>query len=416
MNSFSTRSLLCSSVLAVSIGLCGNAASAATPSEKADMAWNHLERYVEAASGLSQLSPEVPRNGGYLPVWESFTRVVRRYGLKFYDNHPDDPRRLKWLPIAFNHQPRYWLDPVEGAKLYEAARKSPDQAPPIPLDEAAKAEWEKRYPQLRAEFLASPHITETERAHLLVYEMRRRIFEQTRDADRSVLFATTDEGRRFRAQLEQEIVDVGNMHAEWQPLDRVENLLDLNANSLLDAYWLTGDGQAANRYIARLGTIRNATLRKFAEGKVRIMNLTQKPMEGRFVTLEGEEMDFEELRGKVVLIQYWATDCAGCIGQMPKLKKLYAKYHAQGFEVIGYVFHQLDMKKNVAEFAAKRELPWQHRLDPKLREDYDRYSFTWVSNLLLLDKEGKLVMHSHSPSEAQLDALISRELGTTAKL
>jgi thiol-disulfide isomerase/thioredoxin len=399
---------------AVVLGTVINPARAQTAQEKVDMAWAHLERHLNAAPGLSSLSPHVPRGSSYLVVWETYTRVIRRYGLEFYENYPHDPRRLRWLPIAFHHQPRYWLSAKEGAEMYDAARLARDKpTKAIPLDDAARDDWEKRYPVLRAEFLASATVSGTEKVQLKLYEMRRRIYEQTRDADRSVLYAMTNDGRRLREQLQQEIVELGNSPADWKLIDRGESLLELNANTLLDAFWLTGDGRAAHDFVAELGKNRNPVLNQYAAGKVRIMDLTQTPMEGRFVTMDGKEIDLAKLRGKVVLIHYWATDCAGCIGQMPKMKKLYAKHHDNGLEVIGYVFQKPDMKPQIEAVMAKREIPWPQRHDPKLRDDYDRYSFTWVSNLLLLDKGGKLVMHSDGPSEAQLDALIGRELART---
>ena len=96
---------------------------------------------------------------------------------------------------------------------------------------------------------------------------------------------------------------------------------------------------------------------------------------------------------------------------MPKLKKLYEKYHGQGFELIGFCVEPAESGKKVAEFVAKRGVTWPQRVDLGMWDDYKRYSFTWVSNLLLLDQEGKLALHSSGPSEAQLEAAIRRQLG-----
>ncbi len=400
-------------LLAVALGFGSTCvpASAADERTKADLAWQHLERYLTAAPGIVQIYPEVGAGPEYLVVRETYARVIRRYGLRFHDNFPDDPRRLRWLPVAVSCEPLYWLDAREGAGLYVAAHKTPGASSAvIPQDEAARDEWNARYPQLRAEFLGSPHVSVTDQAQLRLNEMRRRVHKETRAADVSPLYAATEEGCRFRHQLQEEVLELGNLEADWSTIDRGDSYVELMADTLLDAYWIVGDGDAASAYIAQLAGVRSAHLQEFARGKFRIMDLTRTALTGRYTAIDGREIDLESLRGKVVLIQYWATDCAGCVGQLPKLKRLYQKYHEQGFEVIGYCRQASADKNRVAEYVAKRELPWPQRLDPNLREDYERYSFTWVSNLLLLDKSGKLVMHSSGPSEAQLDSLIARQL------
>lgn len=399
--------------LALVFGSAASRAYAVDQQEKADLAWNHLQRYLDAGPGLAQLTTEVEkRGGGYLLVWETYTRVVRRCGLGFHDNFPDDPRRLKWLPWAFFYQPRYWLSPGEGARMYTAARQAGDGDPPaIPVDEAARDDWDRRYPQLREEFLTSPEVTETERAHLRLNELFRRAQELSRDEDRSLLYAATPEGMRCRQELQREILDVGGMAADWAALESSDQFLGLAADTLLDAFWLTGEGENAAEYVAQLAGSPSARLRTLALGQERIIALTRAPLEGRYPSSDGGEIDFAKLRGKVVLIQYWSLSCSGCIAQMPKLKRLYEKYRDQGLELIGYCVESAAEGKKVGEFVAKRGLPWPQRIDAGLWDDYKTYSFTAVSNLLLLDREGKLAMHSAGPSEAHLEAEIRRLLG-----
>ena len=61
--------------------------------------------------------------------------------------------------------------------------------------------------------------------------------------------------------------------------------------------------------------------------------LAQAP-EVTFSTLSGKQLKMSELRGKVVLVKFWATSCVTCVAQMPANIENYDKYHSQGFEIV----------------------------------------------------------------------------------
>src|SRR5689334_1790817 len=58
-------------------------------------------------------------------------------------------------------------------------------------------------------------------------------------------------------------------------------------------------------------------------------------LELRVTAVDGSEIDLSKLRGKVVLLDFWATRCPPCVEEMPKVLATYNKFHRQGFEIIG---------------------------------------------------------------------------------
>ena len=81
-----------------------------------------------------------------------------------------------------------------------------------------------------------------------------------------------------------------------------------------------------------------------------------------FTTLEGNPIVLNELRGKVVLVNFWSTSCPGCIKEMPDLIQTYQQYKDKGFVVVA-VAMSYDPPNYVANFAQTRQLPFPVALD-----------------------------------------------------
>lgn len=106
---------------------------------------------------------------------------------------------------------------------------------------------------------------------------------------------------------------------------------------------------------------------------------------------EGEEISLSDLRGKVVLIDFWASWCGPCRKENPNVVKMYAKYKDQGFEILGV---SLDNTKNRWVKAIEDDkLTWLHISDLKgWRSEFAKqYGVSSIPQTILLDKDGNIL-------------------------
>jgi peroxiredoxin len=81
-----------------------------------------------------------------------------------------------------------------------------------------------------------------------------------------------------------------------------------------------------------------------------------------FKTLNGEQVAMESLRGKVVMVNFWATSCSTCVAEMPEMVATYNKYADKGLEFVA-VAMSYDPPNYVLNFAETRQLPFKVALD-----------------------------------------------------
>lgn len=127
------------------------------------------------------------------------------------------------------------------------------------------------------------------------------------------------------------------------------------------------------------------------EGAARRMALLGNTMEVNGTELDGSKFDWAKYRGKVVLVDFWATWCGPCRAELPNLKKNYDLYHEKGFEVVGI---SLDNDRAALEkFLEAEQNPWITLYDGPWNDNTvaTYYGIMGITTVILVDKEGKVV-------------------------
>lgn len=133
-----------------------------------------------------------------------------------------------------------------------------------------------------------------------------------------------------------------------------------------------------------------------------------------FTSIKGEKLATSDLRGRVLLVNFWATDCAICLKEMPRLVQTYTRYQPQGLELIA-VAMRYDPPNYVLDYVEKNALPFKVALDPRgeLAKAFDDVSLTPTT--IVIDRKGNIVARIlGEPDFEKLEALIEQKLADPA--
>ncbi|MBZ0069648.1 MAG: TlpA family protein disulfide reductase [Thiobacillus sp.] len=129
-----------------------------------------------------------------------------------------------------------------------------------------------------------------------------------------------------------------------------------------------------------------------------------------FTTLEGHPIVLSELRGKVVLVNFWATSCPGCIKEMPGMIETYKRYKDRGFEIVA-VAMSYDPPDYVANFVQTRQLPFPVALDANGEHAKAFGDVQLTPTSFIIGKDGSILEQKLGELDfVKLNALLDKEL------
>ena len=132
-----------------------------------------------------------------------------------------------------------------------------------------------------------------------------------------------------------------------------------------------------------------------------------------YVLLDGAKVDSSQWKGKVMLVNFWATSCTTCVQEMPQIVATYEKFKGRGFDTLA-VAMSYDPPAFVANFAESRQLPFGIAIDNtgEIARQFGRVQLTPTT--LLINKRGEIVKrYVGAPDFVALHGLVEKLLAET---
>lgn len=351
----------------------------------ADQAWREIDQLINTPLGDTKgLSRQA------IMQWnEDRDQRLRAAYLAFYEGHPNDPRRWDAALALVQRSPRFvkgWAADVEQRGFAAAI-----------IDQEALAAWRQRVAAIREEMAQATDLPTRVRERLEA----RPLFDEI-----GKLYPMLERQERvdwagLRARIDTHLATFPNEPAAAGVVSRYM--------AMYERAHTAAETLAEWRALTVNPIIRQSEL--VAKRLDVIERETAQPMEMAFTAADGREVDLAKLRGKVVLIDFWATWCGPCIAEMPNVRSVYEKYRDHGFEVIGISLENANLspndtpeqaaakhaaaRKKLLDFTAANNMPWPQHYDGRYWQNEiarGRFNINSVPSTFLLAPDGTVAV------------------------
>ena len=321
-----------------------------TPDGEADLAWQEVQKSLDTLMAPSEDQPENPTK-------EQMEEFQRKQAVKlaaaaekvrqFHTKYPSHPSAAE----AKEH---------EQGLLTVAARLG---------DTNAIARLEK----MEQARLDDPNLSEDERLQVKLERLQREASVLAK-GDMNVMLTEMESGVRKlqkefpkRTELNGLFLQIGEGRLQQGEVEKARTL----AKEVVDAKPDAELKEAAEQLLAKLDRV-------------------GKPLNIKFKAVDGRDVDVAGMKGKVVLVDFWATWCGPCMAELPKVKATYEKLHDKGFEIVGISFDR-DVEK-LKQVVAKEKMVWPQYFEGQGEGNKygEEFGISGIPTMWLVDKKGVL--------------------------
>ena len=300
--------------------------------------------------------------------------------------------RFWWLRLSVNQQPYFMANIFQGVTAFRNEKRRE-----IAVDTDARLAWKSDYARFRREIWSDPRIADEQRSSLRETEISKQLI-------RAKTGELTHEGV---------LSALDGIHELWTVYGVTGRSAASPARSV-DSWGLSESELDA--FYRPMLDYESEALRSIAEAWFRKPELRSTPLEFTAPTLEGAPFDIADLRGKIVLMEYWSTFCTSCIAAKPRIHDIYLDYQSRGFEVVSVNFDAERNRRRIERIRDEMGLTWT-TLDAEAQWAEVNARFGWGNVLpayMLLDREGRLVADTGEVDygrglRAQLDEMLAAE-------